>query len=63
VELEIPLRPRLITAHPWIDADYGKVAIARGSLIYALEEIDNKFDICNLVVRPERINLKEVHEP
>ncbi len=63
VELEIPLRPRLITAHPWIEADYGKLAIARGPLIYALEEIDNKFDIRNLVVRPEEINLREVHEP
>jgi DUF1680 family protein len=41
VELELPLRVRLLASHPKNVANYGKVVIARGPLVYCLEEVDN----------------------
>jgi uncharacterized protein len=41
VELELPMPPRLIEAHPWIEATHGRVAIERGPLVYCLEAADH----------------------
>ncbi len=41
VELDLPMPPRRIRANPLVRADAGKVAIARGPLIYCLEGADN----------------------
>ncbi|MCP1184369.1 glycoside hydrolase family 127 protein [Paenibacillus sp. 1781tsa1] len=41
VEWLLPVRPKLIAAHPSIRADAGKVAIQRGPLVYCIEEADN----------------------
>jgi DUF1680 family protein len=41
VELELPMAPERISAHPRVRADYGKVALQRGPLVYCLEEADN----------------------
>lgn len=38
-ELEIPLKPRFVTPHPYTNQDI--VALARGPLIYCLEDFDN----------------------
>jgi DUF1680 family protein len=38
-----------IEAHPYVDADKGKVAIQRGPLVYCLEGIDNNEDV-NIVL-------------
>ena len=38
--LELPMRPRLTTADPRVDAVRGCVAIERGPLVYALEQQD-----------------------
>lgn len=41
VSLSLPMRPRRLYAHPDVRADAGKVALARGPLVYCLEQIDN----------------------
>jgi len=41
VELDLPMPPRRIRANPLVRADAGKVAIARGPLVYCLEGVDN----------------------
>ena len=41
VELEFPMAPRLIEAHPWIESTRGSVAIERGPLVYCLEQADH----------------------
>jgi uncharacterized protein len=41
VELELPMAPRLVEAHPWIEATHGRVAIERGPLVYCLESADH----------------------
>jgi DUF1680 family protein len=40
VELELPIRPRLVEAHPWIESTRGCVAVERGPLVYCLEQAD-----------------------
>ncbi len=40
VELELPMRPRLVAPHPRIDAVRGCVAIERGPLVYCVEQAD-----------------------
>jgi hypothetical protein len=41
VELDLPMPARRIKANPLVRADAGKVAIARGPLVYCLEGADN----------------------
>lgn len=41
IELELPMPVRLVTADPRVRADYGRIAIQRGPLVYCLEEADN----------------------
>jgi DUF1680 family protein len=41
VELSMDMPAELIQANPNVRADAGKVAIARGPLVYCLEEVDN----------------------
>lgn len=38
-ELDIPLKPRFISPHPYTNQNI--IAIARGPLVYCLEDIDN----------------------
>jgi len=41
VELDLPMAPRLVEAHPWVEATRGRVAIERGPLVYCVEEADH----------------------
>jgi DUF1680 family protein len=40
-ELDLPMAPRLVEAHPWIEGTRGCVAIERGPLVYCLEQADH----------------------
>ena len=40
VSLSMPLQPALVTANPRISDDFGRVAVQRGPLVYALEQLD-----------------------
>jgi DUF1680 family protein len=40
LELDLPLRPRLMQAHPLVEETRNQVAIMRGPLVYCLESID-----------------------
>ena len=41
VELDFPMEIKRIYAHPNVRMNAGKIAIARGPMIYCLEESDN----------------------
>jgi DUF1680 family protein len=41
VELDLPMQPRLVSPHPEVKTIAGKMAIASGPVIYALEGLDN----------------------
>ncbi len=42
VELELPMNPRRVTAHPDVMQLKGKTALACGPIVYCLESIDNE---------------------
>jgi DUF1680 family protein len=42
-----------VKAHPKVEADYGRVALQRGPLVYCLEAADNEGGVRNLVIPPE----------
>lgn len=41
IELELPVQPRIITAHPAVEALKGQVAVAAGPVVYSFESVDN----------------------
>ncbi len=41
VELDWPISPRFVEAHPWLESTRGCVAIERGPLVYCLEQADH----------------------
>ncbi|MFW5995222.1 MAG: hypothetical protein ACOCRN_03845, partial [Spirochaetia bacterium] len=45
LELTLPMPVRLVGAHPKVRANYGRVAVQRGPLVYCLEECDNGADL------------------
>ncbi len=55
VELRFPQDARLITAHPRIRADTGRVALMRGPLVYCAEGADNGRDLDMMAVGPEAV--------
>lgn len=50
--LDLPMAVRALHAHPAVRADIGRVAIARGPLIYCAEEVDNA-DGLNALILPQ----------
>ncbi len=50
VELDLPMLPQLVRSHPQLRANAGRVAIQRGPLVYALEEVDNSSPLSSLVI-------------
>jgi DUF1680 family protein len=50
VDLDLPMPVRKIAAHPAVKDDVGKLAIARGPLIYCLEACDNETPLAALAV-------------
>ncbi len=53
VELHLPMEPRLMEAHPLVEADRWQVAIQRGPLVYCLEERDQSVPLHRLAVRTD----------
>jgi len=54
VELEFAMPVRYLWAHPQVAELAGRVAVARGPVIFCAEEVDNGADLHNLTVDPRR---------
>ena len=50
IVLDLPLAVRSLRAHPNVSEDVGRVAIARGPLIYCAEEVDNTSGLNTMIV-------------
>lgn len=50
IALVLPLAPRLLRANPMIRQDAGRVALARGPLVYCTEETDNGTGLNRLTI-------------
>ncbi|MGW1344217.1 glycoside hydrolase family 127 protein [Kribbella sp. NPDC002412] len=53
IDLQLPLATRVIGADPRVDAVRGCVALERGPLVYAVEQVDNAADVDDLHLLPE----------
>ena len=53
--LTLPMRVRAHGSHPYLDSTRGALAIARGPLIYAVEQVDCAADIDDLTVDPHDV--------
>ena len=50
VDLDLDMAPRLVEAHPWVEATRGCAAIERGPLVYCLEQIDQTAPVYDLQI-------------
>jgi DUF1680 family protein len=48
VVLVFPMQPRLIMAHPSVSNNNGRVAVARGPLLYCIEQVDQTMPVPSL---------------
>ena len=52
VVLVFPMQPRLIMAHPSVINNNGRVAVARGPLLYCIEQVDQSMPVASLRIDP-----------
>lgn len=62
IELRLPLLIRRVIAHPAVSALGGSVALERGPLVYALEQVDNGSGLLEYAL-PDAGQLSAIHEP
>jgi len=41
VSLYLPMQIRFVESHPYVEGNYGRIAISRGPILYCLETVDN----------------------
>lgn len=58
IKLKVPMDPVVIAANPKVREDIGKVTIARGPVVYCLEEMDNGADL-HLLMMDTNPEIKE----
>ena len=61
ITVDCSVRPRFCRANPRVRADVGKVAVAKGPVIYCLEEVDNGDNLSNIFVDTSQ-KLEAVYE-
>ncbi|WP_413988974.1 glycoside hydrolase family 127 protein [Labrys okinawensis] len=62
VKLDLQMEARRIYANPNVRQDLGRVALARGPMLYCVEEVDNRGDLSALAL-PADTALKTLDEP
>jgi uncharacterized protein len=55
VVLELEMPPRLVSAHPRVEAVRGQVALARGPVVYCVEQADHDVPLDALRIAPDRL--------
>lgn len=64
VELTLPMRPRLIEAHPLVEEARRQVAVQRGPIVYCLESTDLPAGVrLQDVALPRKVALRSRYEP
>jgi len=51
LEMHFPMPVRRVYAHPKVEADRGRVALMRGPMVYCLEQVDNRANVAEMVLR------------
>jgi DUF1680 family protein len=63
LRLRLPLSVRRLAGHPYIADTRGSVALARGPLVYCLEQVDHAGVDVRDIVLPTSANFRHVHRP
>ena len=63
VQVDLPMPVQLVSAHPYLFEDAGRVAIVRGPILYTIEEADNPGHDPRDVVLPRQPEFTEEHRP
>ncbi|MDQ1050248.1 glycoside hydrolase family 127 protein [Streptomyces sp. V4I2] len=63
IRLHLPMPVRGHASHPHLDATRGAVGVARGPLVYCVEQQDSPAPVDDLVLSPDRIAAAEVSSP
>ncbi|WP_411147544.1 glycoside hydrolase family 127 protein [Streptomyces sp. A30] len=63
IRLHLPMPVRGHVSHPHLDATRGAVGVARGPLVYCVEQQDSPAPVDDLVLPPDRIAAAEVSSP
>lgn len=50
VEIHFDMEPRIVKAHPLVEADAGKLSVERGPVVYCAEWPDNEFSVLSAVM-------------
>lgn len=61
IEIELPMKIRRVIADKRVNDLTNKVALERGPLVYALEEIDNTIDVFDIALNDETQLAVEQH--
>lgn len=62
VEVDFDMQPRIVKANDQVTADYGRIAVERGPLVYCAESADNDFDIQGMLL-PSRPTFETTDRP
>jgi len=62
IRIHFDMLPRTVAANPNVSADYGKVAVERGPIVYCAEQADNAFPLFRFVM-PDRPVFKAESRP
>ncbi|MET9275052.1 beta-L-arabinofuranosidase domain-containing protein [Kribbella sp. NPDC003557] len=62
VRLTLPMVPRAHGSHPYLDATRGAIAVARGPLVYCVEQQDVAAPVDDLLVRPAAVRAATASE-
>jgi DUF1680 family protein len=52
IDLWLPMEPRVVSAHPAVDAVRGSVAVTRGPVVYCAEQADNVAPVDRVALEP-----------
>jgi DUF1680 family protein len=63
VRLELPVPVRRVECHPWVANNHGRVALARGPLVYCLEGVDHPGRDLRDLVLPTGAELEPSFDP
>lgn len=62
VRLSLPMKPRAHGVHPYVDAARGAIAVARGPLVYCVEQQDVAAPVDDLLLSPAAVRAATVRE-
>ena len=62
VRLTLPMVPRAHGSHPYLDATRGAIAVARGPLIYCVEQQDTTAAVDDLLLAPAAVRQATAHQ-